>query len=147
MGRSSHGPGRPARATQSRWRSLRARAVSRFASRSGDPDAAAAAAASATAHRERQIADPALRAALTPSYAFGCTRVLLSDDFYPAVASDAVTLEPSALAAVRENNAFAINYLPKGREDLAREFGGSGTLKGADRFAAGEWGTMVTGAP
>lgn len=73
----------------------------RFASRSGDPDAAASAAASATAHRERQIADPALRAALTPSYAFGCTRVLLSDDFYPAVASDAVTLEPSALTAVR----------------------------------------------
>ncbi len=73
----------------------------RFASRSGDPDAAAAAAEAASAHRARQVADPELRAALTPSYAFGCTRVLLSDDFYPAVASDAVTLEPSALAAVR----------------------------------------------
>ena len=58
-----------------------------------------------------------------------------------------IGLTTSALAAVRENKAFAINYLPKGREDLAREFGGGGTLKGADRFAAGEWGTMVTGAP
>ena len=46
------------------------------------------------------------------------------------------TMLSEALAAVRENHAFAINYLPKGREDLAREFGGSGTLKGADRFAA-----------
>jgi len=46
------------------------------------------------------VADPALRAALTPDYAFGCTRVLLSDDFYPAVAGDRVTLEPTALAQV-----------------------------------------------
>ena len=43
-----------------------------------------------------QVSDPALRAALTPDYAFGCKRVLLSDDFYPAVASGAVTLERAA---------------------------------------------------
>ena len=53
----------------------------------------------------------------------------------------------SALAAVREGRHFAINYLPRGREDLAREFGGGGTLKGADRFGAGDWGTLSTGAP
>ena len=58
-----------------------------------------------------------------------------------------IGLTTSALAAVRESSAFAINYLPKGREDLAREFGGGGTLKGADRFAEGAWGTLVTGAP
>lgn len=58
-----------------------------------------------------------------------------------------IGLTTSALAAVRETNAFAINYLPKGREDLAREFGGGGTLKGADRFKAGEWATLETGAP
>ncbi|WP_235038085.1 NAD(P)/FAD-dependent oxidoreductase [Microbacterium sp. 18062] len=72
----------------------------RFASRSGDADAAAAAVAEARAHLARQIEDPALRAALTPGYAFGCKRVLLSDDFYPAVASPAVTLEASALARI-----------------------------------------------
>lgn len=72
----------------------------RFASRSGDSAAAAEAEAVARAHLARQVADPALRAALTPDYAFGCKRVLLSDDFYPAVASDAVTLAPGALAAV-----------------------------------------------
>jgi cation diffusion facilitator CzcD-associated flavoprotein CzcO len=47
-----------------------------------------------------QVADRALRDVLTPDYAFGCKRVLLSDDFYPAVASGQVTLEPSALARV-----------------------------------------------
>lgn len=72
----------------------------RYASRSGDAEAAAAARAVAVAHLESQVADPALRAALTPEYAFGCKRVLLSDDFYPAIASGAVTLEPSALTAV-----------------------------------------------
>jgi cation diffusion facilitator CzcD-associated flavoprotein CzcO len=79
---------------------LYAEGEARFASRSGDSAAAAAAEAVARAHLERQIADPALRAALTPDYAFGCKRVLLSDDFYPAVASGAVTLVPTSLAAV-----------------------------------------------
>ena len=72
----------------------------RFASRSGDTDAAAAAEGEARAHLARQIQDPALRTALTPAYAFGCKRVLLSDDFYPTVASTAVTLEASALSRV-----------------------------------------------
>jgi len=70
----------------------------RHASRAGDAAAAAAASDQALAHLRAHVTDPALRASLTPIYAFGCKRVLLSDDFYPAVASDAVTLEPSALA-------------------------------------------------
>ncbi len=72
----------------------------RYASRSGDAAASAAAREVALTHLEAQVPDPALRAALTPDYAFGCKRVLLSDEFYPAVASPAVTLEASALAAV-----------------------------------------------
>lgn len=78
---------------------LYAEGEARFASRSGDPRAAAEARAIALAHLEAQVPDPALRRALTPEYAFGCRRVLLSDDFYPAIASGAVTLVPSALAA------------------------------------------------
>ncbi|WP_394684981.1 flavin-containing monooxygenase [uncultured Microbacterium sp.] len=79
---------------------LYAEGEQRFASRSGDAVASAAARDAALAHLHAQVTDPALRGALTPEYAFGCKRVLLSDAFYPAVASDAVTLEPSALAAV-----------------------------------------------
>lgn len=79
---------------------LYAEGEARFASRSGDSAAAAEAEAVARAHLERQVTDPALRAALTPDYAFGCKRVLLSDDFYPAVVSDAVSLLPASLAAV-----------------------------------------------
>lgn len=72
----------------------------RYASRSGDAAAAAAAQAVALEHLTAQVPDPALRALLTPAYAFGCKRVLLSDDFYPALSSGAVALEPSALASV-----------------------------------------------
>ena len=34
---------------------------------------------------EHQVPDPALRAKLTPSYRFGCKRVLISNDYYPAL--------------------------------------------------------------
>ncbi|KAK3166905.1 hypothetical protein OEA41_010030 [Lepraria neglecta] len=37
--------------------------------------------------------DPDLRARLTPSYPFGCKRVLLSDDFYSAISLAHVALE------------------------------------------------------
>ncbi|MBW9095081.1 NAD(P)/FAD-dependent oxidoreductase [Microbacterium jejuense] len=79
---------------------LYAEGEERFASRSGDSVAAAEAEAVARAHLEAQVADPVLRAVLTPDYAFGCKRVLLSDEFYPAVASDAVTLVPAAVDRV-----------------------------------------------
>jgi len=86
---------------------LYAEGEQRFASRSGDADAAAAARAVALAHLEAHVADPALRAALTPDYAFGCKRVLLSDDFYPALASGVVRLEASALAGVEGSTLVA----------------------------------------
>jgi len=79
---------------------LYAEGEARYASRSGDAAAAADARHAALTHLRRQVPDPALRAALTPGYAFGCKRVLLSDEFYPALASGRVTLEASALAAV-----------------------------------------------
>ncbi|BDV32120.1 flavin-containing monooxygenase [Microbacterium terricola] len=88
---------------------LYAEGEARFASRSGDPVAAADARAVALAHLHAQVEDPALRAALTPDYAFGCKRVLLSDAFYPAVASTAVTLEPHALTAVEGRTLVAAN--------------------------------------
>ena len=40
----------------------------------------------------RQVADPALRAALTPDYPIGCKRVLFADDYYPALTQPHVRL-------------------------------------------------------
>lgn len=51
-------------------------------------------------HLRKQIADPALRAALTPDYPIGCKRILISDDWYPALARDNVHLVTSPLERV-----------------------------------------------
>lgn len=47
---------------------------------------------SARRHLRRQVADPALRRALTPDYTIGCKRVILSDTLYPALCRENVTL-------------------------------------------------------
>ena len=41
---------------------------------------------------ESAISDPAMRAQLTPTYDLGCKRVLPSNDYYPALANDNVSL-------------------------------------------------------
>lgn len=48
----------------------------------------------------RQVPDAALRRALTPDYLLGCKRVLLSDDWYPALQRPNVTLVTGGAAAV-----------------------------------------------
>jgi len=68
--------------------------------RLGDLDALDWAQARALAHLHAQVPDPVLRAALMPDYELGCKRAVFSDEYYPAIASGAIRLEPSALAAV-----------------------------------------------
>jgi cation diffusion facilitator CzcD-associated flavoprotein CzcO len=43
-------------------------------------------------HMESAITDPGMRAQLTPTYNLGCKRVLPSNDYYPAIAQDNVSL-------------------------------------------------------
>jgi cation diffusion facilitator CzcD-associated flavoprotein CzcO len=45
----------------------------------------------------RKVADPQLRAALTPDYAIGCKRLLISSDYYPALTRDNVTVVTSPI--------------------------------------------------
>jgi cation diffusion facilitator CzcD-associated flavoprotein CzcO len=52
-------------------------------------------------HLRRQVSDPGLRAKLTPSYRLGCKRVLISNDYYPAIARDNVELVTDPIAEVR----------------------------------------------
>jgi cation diffusion facilitator CzcD-associated flavoprotein CzcO len=47
-----------------------------------------------------QVPDPTLRAKLTPDYPIGCKRVLITDDFYPALLRSNVTLETDAIARI-----------------------------------------------
>ena len=122
---------------------LYAEGEARFASRSGDSAAAAEAEAVALAHLERQVADPALRAALTPDYAFGCKRVLLSDEFYPAVASDAVSLVPAALAAVEGSTLIASDRTRHEIDALVLATGFASTRQPYAELVAGEHGQTL----
>jgi cation diffusion facilitator CzcD-associated flavoprotein CzcO len=53
-------------------------------------------------HLRTQVADPVLRAQLTPDYTIGCKRVLISNDYYPALQRRNVTLETGAVAEITE---------------------------------------------
>ncbi|MFE7127310.1 flavin-containing monooxygenase [Streptomyces sp. NPDC057617] len=61
----------------------------------------------AKANIARAVKDPALRAALTPSYRIGCKRILLSSSYYPALARPNVEVVASGLAEVRGSTLVA----------------------------------------
>jgi cation diffusion facilitator CzcD-associated flavoprotein CzcO len=51
-------------------------------------------------HLAREVRDPALRAKLTPSYTLGCKRILLSNDYYPALQRPNVELVTAPIARI-----------------------------------------------
>jgi cation diffusion facilitator CzcD-associated flavoprotein CzcO len=55
----------------------------------------------------RAVKDPALRAKLTPDYVMGCKRVLLSNDYYPALAQPNADVVASGLARVQDSTLIA----------------------------------------
>jgi cation diffusion facilitator CzcD-associated flavoprotein CzcO len=56
-------------------------------------------------HLAKAVPDPALRARLTPHYRLGCKRVLISDDYYPALQRRNVSLETAAVARLTRTGA------------------------------------------
>lgn len=55
-------------------------------------------------HLKRQVKDPVLRQKLTPDYKIGCKRVLISNDYYPAVSQPNVSLVTEGIAEVRAHS-------------------------------------------
>jgi len=51
-------------------------------------------------HLAKQVADPALREQLTPAYRMGCKRVLISNDYYPALTRENVSLVTDRIEAL-----------------------------------------------
>ncbi len=60
-------------------------------------------------HLEAQVPDPALRTVLTPDYAFGCKRVLISNDYLPALTRPNVTVVPHAVREIRPHAVVAVD--------------------------------------
>ena len=55
-------------------------------------------------HMHRAVTDPALRAKLTPDYALGCKRVLISNDYFPALTRPNVDVVTTGIAEVRPHS-------------------------------------------
>ncbi|KDN23064.1 flavin-containing monooxygenase [Amycolatopsis rifamycinica] len=53
---------------------------------------------------DRAIKDPRLRRKVTPDYTMGCKRVLISNDYYPALARDNVDVVTAGVREVREHS-------------------------------------------
>jgi cation diffusion facilitator CzcD-associated flavoprotein CzcO len=54
-------------------------------------------------HLRRQVPDPQLRAVLTPNYTIGCKRVLISNDYYPALSRENVAVVTSGIRRIERD--------------------------------------------
>jgi cation diffusion facilitator CzcD-associated flavoprotein CzcO len=58
----------------------------------------------ALAHIHMQVRDPELRRKVTPHYVPGCKRMLMSNDYYPALAAENAEVVTDGIAEVREHS-------------------------------------------
>jgi cation diffusion facilitator CzcD-associated flavoprotein CzcO len=69
-------------------------------------------------HLERSVADPRLRAALTPDHTLGCKRILFSNDWYRALTQPNVELVPHAVTEVRPNGLVGADGVERSADTL-----------------------------
>ena len=88
-------------------------------------------------HLERQIRDPELRRKLTPDYPIGCKRVLISNDYYPAVTRPNVEVVTDAIREVTPRGVVtgdgrerAVDAIIHGTGFTANEFLAPMTIRG-----------------
>jgi cation diffusion facilitator CzcD-associated flavoprotein CzcO len=55
-------------------------------------------------HLKRQVPDPELRRKLMPDYTMGCKRILISDDYYPALSQPNVEVVTGGVKEIRERS-------------------------------------------
>ncbi|MCJ8168922.1 flavin-containing monooxygenase [Atopomonas sediminilitoris] len=68
-----------------------------------------------TQHLQRQVADADLRAKLTPDYPLGCKRILISNDYYPALTRSNAALETLPISQITPHGVQTAD----GREHVA----------------------------
>jgi cation diffusion facilitator CzcD-associated flavoprotein CzcO len=115
-------------------------------------------------HLARQVGDPVLRALLTPRYRAGCKRLLLSDDYYPALMQPNVELVPAGVRALTRTGVVAADGAERQVDvvvfgtgfratnpPMAHRLRGRGGIRLADAWAAHGMqalrGTTVHGFP
>jgi cation diffusion facilitator CzcD-associated flavoprotein CzcO len=114
-------------------------------------------------HLRDQVADPELRARLTPEYTLGCKRILVSNRWYPALTQPNVEVVTDRVAEVRPHSVVTadgvereVDTIIAGTGFLVTEFPNGERVRGRDgRTLAAAWGgsmqaylgTTITGFP
>lgn len=117
----------------------------------------------ALTHLRSQVSNEKLQQALTPRYVMGCKRILLSDDFYPAMAQSNVALVTNGIQEVRPDGVLdshgvlhPADTLIFGTGFVTKESPMAGRIFGSQRASLSSvWngspqaylGTMVSGFP
>lgn len=60
-------------------------------------------------HIRKQISDPVLRKKVTPDYTIGCKRILMSDEYYPALAAPNADVITTGIKEVRANSVVTVD--------------------------------------
>ena len=114
-------------------------------------------------HLHRQVRDPELRRKLTPTYRMGCKRVLISNDYLPALTRPNVELVTDAIAEVRPRSIVTADGIEREVDTIifgtgfhVTDMPAAERVRGADgRSLAEHWngspqahmGAMVAGYP
>ncbi|MBW8367576.1 MAG: alpha/beta hydrolase fold domain-containing protein [Arenimonas sp.] len=72
----------------------------------------------AARQRRQGIADPGLRATLTPDYPLGCKRIIYSNDYYPALSQPNVALVTAPIARITANGIVTADGTERGIDAL-----------------------------
>ncbi len=98
----------------------------------------------ARAHLARQVRDPQLRRALTPDYTIGCKRILISNDYYPAVSAPNAELVTAGIAEIRPHSVVTRDGLERPTDTIVLATGFHVTdLPIAERIAGREGRTLA----
>jgi cation diffusion facilitator CzcD-associated flavoprotein CzcO len=100
----------------------------------------------ARAHIRAHIGDPELRAKLTPSYRLGCKRILISDDYYPALAQPNVELVTSGIREVRPHSIVDAHGVEREVDTIICGTGFQVTSPPAADYVRGQDGTLLSEA-
>src|SRR6202012_3627044 len=146
-------------------RKLRDEAFDAYESSSFDVDAKQTRDATelARGYLMRKVADPGLRAKLTPDYPAGCKRPLMSREWYPTFALRNVSLETTAIAELTEHGVRTVDGVEHRVDTIiyGTGFKAADYLDSIDVYGAGgrqlrdEWtdgaeaylGTLIAGYP
>lgn len=111
----------------------------------------------------KHVADPKLRAAMLPNYAIGCKRILISNDWYPAICRDNVDLITDGIKEIKADSIVSSDGTERKVDaivwgtgfyatdnPIADKIVGMNSQKLSDAWADGEYaykGTTVSGFP